>query len=122
MWVLLLSIIGSYALSVAFLHWLHSMGKLPAVPSAHILLMTCNNEQNIEWVLRSLFIKSQLHGKSIRTTIVDKHSTDDTLRIIERLSQRHPLEIHRFSSNTPLEEVIQQYPEQTQVYRVNNQK
>lgn len=119
MWIVLLSFVGSYALCVLLLHWLYGLGKLQSVPPTRILLITSNNQQQIEWVLRSLFFRSQLRGKNIRTTIVDKSSTDDTMKIIERLSREHPLEIHRFSPATPLEEVIQNYPKDVAIFKVN---
>jgi hypothetical protein len=119
MWIVLLSIVGSYALCVLLLHWLYGLGRLQTVPPTRILLITNNNQKHIEWVLRSLFFRSHLKGTNIRTTIIDKSSTDDTIKIIERLSHKHPLEIHRFSPATPLEEVMLQYPKDAAIFQVN---
>ncbi|TCZ76836.1 hypothetical protein E0485_12700 [Paenibacillus albiflavus] len=119
MWIVLLSIVGSYALCVLLLHWLYGVGKLQSVPPTRILLITNNNQKHIEWVLRSIFFRSNLRGTNIRTTIVDKSSTDDTIKIVERLSHKHPLEIHQFSPTTPLEEVMLQYPKDATIFQVN---
>jgi len=119
MWVVLLSIVGCYALCVAMIHLIYGSAKLQSVPPTQIVLITNNNQTHIEWVVRSLFFSSWLKGKQIAATIVDKNSTDDTLKIIERLSHTHPLEIRNCPPSVQVEDVIRVYPKDVQVYRVN---
>jgi len=119
MWIALLSIVGCYGLCVVLLHWGRSVARLHSVPPTRVVLITSNNQKQIEWVVRSLFFMSWLKGRQINATIVDKNSTDDTLKIIERLAHCHPLEIRQCPPTTPLEEVIRVYPQDVQVYQVN---
>jgi hypothetical protein len=120
MWIVLLSIIGSYGLCVAMLHLLLGTARLQSVPPTRVVLITSNNQKHIEWVVRSLFFWSWLKGRHIAATIVDKNSTDDTLKIVERLAHTHPLEIQQCPPATPVEEVIGTYPQDVQVFQVNS--
>jgi hypothetical protein len=122
MWIVLLSIVGSYGLCVALLHLIYGTTRLQSVPPTQIVLITSNNQKHIEWVVRSLFFSSWLKGRQIAATIVDKNSTDDTLKIIERLSHTHPMEIRKCPPAVPVEDVIGVYPQDVHVYRVNSEE
>lgn len=93
MWIGLLWIVGCYGLSIAVLHILFGSRKASSKKAARVLLITKNNENQIEWYIRSLFFFSRVKGWELQTTVIDKGSSDDTLKIIERLSHTFPLEI-----------------------------
>ncbi|WP_442602602.1 glycosyltransferase family A protein [Paenibacillus sp. KN14-4R] len=110
MWIGLGLIVGSYGLCVALIHLYYAMSKWQTTPPQRVIVVTSNNQQQVEWVLRSLFFSSWLRGRTISATIIDTCSTDDTLKIIERLAYQYSLEVHRHTSPTPLDEIIRNYP------------
>lgn len=104
-----LLIVGSYGICVAIVHYFHqrfeqqhnrSQSQLqndnqshkrprpsnskPHVP--HYVLITLNNQMQVEWYLRSLLIYSKMRGQSLKITIIDEGSQDDTLAIVWRMS------------------------------------
>ncbi|MEW9702588.1 hypothetical protein [Paenibacillus sp. SI8] len=93
MWIGLLCIIGCYGLSVAVLHLLLGDRKGRGKKPANVLLITKNNQNQIEWVIRSLFFFSRMKGSQVTATIIDEGSSDDTKEIIERLSHTHSIEL-----------------------------
>ena len=63
--------------------------------SIHYVLYTLNDQQHIEWVIRSLLWFYFLHGKSITVTIIDEGSSDDTMAIVSTLSRDHKLDVQQ---------------------------
>lgn len=92
MWIGLLWILGCYGISIAVLHLLFGARKGSKKP-AKVLLVTKNNQNQIEWYIRSLFFFSGLKGYEVSATIYDEGSSDDTRQIIERLSHTHMLDL-----------------------------
>ncbi|WP_248929409.1 hypothetical protein [Paenibacillus hamazuiensis] len=86
MMVGLLWIVGSYAAAIAFVHWMYRISRGKRKRLTHYVLVTLNNQLQMEWYLRSLFFFSRMKGRSISVTIVDEGSTDETLDIARRIS------------------------------------
>lgn len=93
MWIGLLSIIGCYGISIALIHLLFGFRNRRSKKPTNVVLVTRNNQSQIEWVIRSMFFFSRMKGKQVRATIIDEGSSDETREIIERLSQTHELEL-----------------------------
>ncbi|MDU0205683.1 hypothetical protein ACYEXS_16035 [Paenibacillus sp. MAH-36] len=93
MWIGLLWILGCYGISIAVLHLLFGARKGRKKKPAKVLLITKNNQNQIEWYIRSLFFFSGLKGYEVTATIYDEGSSDDTRQIIERLSHTHLLNL-----------------------------
>jgi hypothetical protein len=104
----MLWIFGIYGLCVVMVHAVHMYmrrcGKLPA--KKHYVLVSSDNQLQMEWYLRSLILFSWLRGIEIRITILDEGSTDDTLAIVERLSVRYPIEIKVVRSSLHIGEYV----------------
>ncbi|WP_019535681.1 hypothetical protein [Paenibacillus ginsengihumi] len=90
----LLYILGIYAAGLAIIHWLHGRwSKEEGVRRPHYILITRNNQLQIEWYIRSLFFFSRVKGRNMIVTIVDEGSTDDTLDIVMRLAKVYALNV-----------------------------
>jgi hypothetical protein len=107
MWIGLLWILGCYGLSIAVLHVGFSMRLKKANKAINVLVITQNNQNEIEWYIRSMFFFSRLKGRDLKARIVDEGSTDETLQIIERLS--HTMDLVIGSSGESLEELLRMY-------------
>jgi hypothetical protein len=57
------------------------------------VLVSNDNQLQIEWYIRSILFFSWVKGKSIHITVVDEESTDDTLKIIEKLALHYSVDI-----------------------------
>ncbi|MDO7906553.1 hypothetical protein Q5741_08985 [Paenibacillus sp. JX-17] len=60
-------------------------------PSKGYILITCDQEQHIEWYMRALSLYAMFHKDSIQVRVLDAGSEDHTLGILERMSSRLPL-------------------------------
>lgn len=90
----LFAIIACYLLTAVLLHtYGRQFRRRKGRKSSHVVLITKNNQTQIEWYVRSLYFFSKFKGRQIDTTVLDEGSTDDTLRIVERLSRKHPMHI-----------------------------
>ncbi|MGG1552433.1 hypothetical protein [Paenibacillus ferrarius] len=92
MWIGLLGIIGCYGISIALIHLLFGIRNKRGKKPTNVVLVTKNNQSQIEWVIRSMFFFSRIKGKPVKATIIDEGSSDETREIIERLSQTHALD------------------------------
>lgn len=84
----LLWIAGCYGLALLFVHLWHRRFSGNRTSEPHFVLVTKNNQQHIEWVVRSLVWAARLRGKSIRISVLDDGSSDETAAIVARLSRR----------------------------------
>ena len=107
MWIGLLWIVGCYGISIAVLHLLYETRKRRAPVAARVLLITHNNQTQIEWYIRSLFFASRIKGRNIAATVLDEGSTDETLRIIERLSYTHTMDVSVSLPEASKDELLQ---------------
>jgi hypothetical protein len=90
----LIWIVGIYAAGLAMIHWLHwRWRKNGEARTTHYVLMTRNNQHQVEWYIRSLHFFSWMKGRSIAVTVVDEGSTDETLEIVGRLADEYSFEM-----------------------------
>ncbi|MDF2958977.1 MAG: hypothetical protein K0S39_712 [Paenibacillus sp.] len=119
----LLWIFGSYAASIALVHWFYRRRRNEEHQATHFLLITCNSQMQVEWYIRSLHFFSRLKGREIQVTLADEGSTDDTLEIVDRFRQEYQLHIHSFDAAGSLEEWIRQHEDkQVIVVRLGQQE
>lgn len=111
MWIGLLCIFGCYGVSIIMLHLLFGARKGSKKKPATILLVTKNNQNQIEWVIRSLFFFSHVKGNHVRATIIDEGSSDDTKEIIVRLSQTYAVELRDQSEYDAVDRFLSQHDE-----------
>jgi len=105
----LLWIFGSYAASIALVHWCYRRHRVNGRKITHVLLITHNNQLQVEWYIRSLLFFSRLKGRDVHVTIADEGSTDDTLAIAERFREESDLDICTLVSADSLDEWIRQH-------------
>jgi hypothetical protein len=108
MWIGLLWIVGCYGLSIALVHFYFGKQKLRG-KAVKVLLITKNNQMQIEWYIRSLFFVSRLRGRELSATILDEGSTDETLKIIERLSHTHHMDLEWCGPDRTLDDLLVAY-------------
>ncbi|TCS95643.1 hypothetical protein [Hazenella coriacea] len=79
----------------------------------HLVMITHNSQQSIEWMIRSYHFWNVTKGKYRKNsllTCIDLGSTDDTLVILQRLQHRYPqLQIIKMSPFPSEDEAIQQW-------------
>jgi hypothetical protein len=109
MWIGLLWIVGCYGISIALLHLCFGKQQVLKRKAVKVLLITKNNQTQIEWYIRSLFFVSRLRGRELSATILDEGSTDETLKIIERLSHTHHMELEWCGPDQTLDDLLIAY-------------
>jgi hypothetical protein len=78
--------------------------------ASHLVIITNNSQQSIEWLIRSYHLANFLRAgglKKGRITCLDMGSSDDTLLILQRLKQKYDqLDVfsHKLSSEEELTE------------------
>lgn len=90
-WILL-----GYGLAAVLVHFLHGRllrRKPEEGRRLHYILVTHNHESQMEWYLRALSWYARLRGESVKVTVLDESSQDDTLAIIQRLRDQSGLEL-----------------------------
>lgn len=86
----------------------------------HLVMITCNSQHSIEWMIWSYHFWNETKGKKGTITCIDTGSTDDTLSILQRLQQRYPhLQVVKLNPNTNTEEQIQEW---LKSHKHNNEK
>lgn len=85
----ILIIIGIYGIGAALIHLFHARqtGKREA-PPYRLVLITCNNQTQIEWYVHAYLFVSWLRGRQTVIEIFDEDSSDDTWMILIRLADR----------------------------------
>ncbi|MGE6231033.1 hypothetical protein [Paenibacillus chitinolyticus] len=121
MWTGLMLFVGSYIFCVCMLHALKRPNE--EIRSYHLLLVTKDNQLHIEWYIRSLFFLARFSGKSLSVSVIDEGSTDDTLRIAEKLSRSYELKIRTVLPESSWEEwASSSERDNLMVMHVSNQK
>lgn len=82
----LLCIFGTYAIGIVLVHLLHNHYQEYPDKPIHYVILTRDNQMQVEWYLRSLLFFSWIKGRNVMITILDHDSSDDTVQIVERLS------------------------------------
>lgn len=89
-WILL-----CYGLAAALVHMFHnrfSRSKRKG-KQIHYILVTHNHENQMEWYLRALSWYARLRGESLRVTVLDEESQDDTVAIMQRMQNMGGMEL-----------------------------
>lgn len=90
-------ILVGYGLAALLVHILHRRFLRRASKGAsemHYILITRNHENQMEWYVRALSWYARLRGESIRVTVLDQASQDDTLAILGRLYQASGIKLN----------------------------
>ncbi|HWI52384.1 MAG TPA: glycosyltransferase, partial [Symbiobacteriaceae bacterium] len=101
-WVLLA--LALYGLASAIDHiaeLLRSFRLKGKKASVSLLVLTRNQEQQIEGFVRDLLAMVRRDGNLCELVLVDLASTDDTPEILERLADEEPLRVMRLPSDEP---------------------
>ncbi|MNJ66919.1 hypothetical protein D3C77_630410 [compost metagenome] len=89
-------ILFSYGVAAVLVHLSHGR-YLRYQPNTrkrvHYILVACNHENQMEWYLRALLWYSCLRAQSLRVTVLDEDSKDDTLAIIERMKHANAMNL-----------------------------
>jgi hypothetical protein len=82
----LLAILGVYGMSIGLVHLLqwHCHWGRRREPS-HAVIITRNAGMTVEWHLRMFALMQWLKARHTKITIVDEGSSDDTIRITQRM-------------------------------------
>jgi glycosyltransferase involved in cell wall biosynthesis len=96
----LLWIVGIYGFCTALIHGMYELQR--KTKTIHVVLITLNNQTQIEWYLRSFIWVSWLRGRSILVTVFDAGSTDETAAIVQKLAaQRDNLKVEISADGVP---------------------
>ncbi len=90
-WIML-----GYGLAAILVHFLHGVllrRKPKDGKRLHYILVTHNHGNQMEWYLRALSWYAGLRGESVKVTVLDEASEDDTLAIIQRLRNQSGIEL-----------------------------
>jgi hypothetical protein len=93
MLMVLLLVIGCYALAALLVHLAYWIGSRRRQRSKHYVLITDQGQNNMEWYLRMLHTFSSWMGKDVRLTVVDRGASEETMAIVERW-RRGGKEVH----------------------------
>ncbi|PZE19366.1 hypothetical protein [Paenibacillus xerothermodurans] len=105
----LLWIFGSYAASIALVHWFYRRRREEDQHITYFLLVTYNSQMQVEWYIRALHFFSRLKGKEIRVTLADEGSADDTMAIIERFCRKDDLQFRVFDARGSIDDWIREH-------------
>lgn len=101
----MLTIIAIYGMGIVLVHWhfartrslcrIAGLGKHAngGADSEHYLLISDDNQHQIEWILRSLLLHSWIKGKDIRISVLDQGSSDDTIDIVRHFCVREAVNL-----------------------------
>ncbi|MBA4495369.1 hypothetical protein ACFO25_01145 [Paenactinomyces guangxiensis] len=85
-------------------------GKYYHNKAYHLVMITCNSQHSIEWMIWSYHFWNETKGNKGNITCIDTGSTDDTLAILHRLWHRYPrLQIVRLAPYVNTEEAIHEW-------------
>lgn len=95
-------------------------GKYYHNKAVHLVMITCNSQHTIEWMIWSYHFWNGNKGKKGHITCLDAGSTDDTLSIVQRLQFRYPrLQVVAIEQSEQMEQEIQQW---LQLQKPNKEK
>ncbi|MNJ56184.1 hypothetical protein [Paenibacillus fonticola] len=89
-------ILFTYGIAVVFVHLSHSRYlryKPDPRKRVHYILVAHNHENQMEWYLRALIWYSCLRAQTLRITVLDEDSKDDTLAIVERMKHANEMNL-----------------------------
>jgi hypothetical protein len=81
---ILLGVLGCYILAAISVHLFRRWSRNRSRQQRHFILLADNNQQTMEWYIRSLHRLERKSGTPVKITVVDKGSTDETMAIVDR--------------------------------------
>ena len=103
----LICIIGFYGLAVLLMHGCYARFGAKGRKPVHYVLVTNNNETQLEWYVRSLLFFSWLKGRPVFLVIADEGSTDGTLAIAHILKrQQSAMDIVEWADSVRLDRLL----------------
>jgi hypothetical protein len=103
----LLWMMVGYGMAIGGVHWMHHKHLHPAYQAKRrtiYILVTRDNQLQIEWYIRSLSFFALLKGTAISVYVRDEGSTDDTLKIVERMTALSHIELEAFPTDMTIDE------------------
>jgi hypothetical protein len=82
----LLWIIGIFGLCMVLVHGSYWLQRKTLDKTVHVVVVTFNNQTQIEWYLRSFLWVSWVRGRSINVAVFDAGSMDETVAIVQKLA------------------------------------
>jgi hypothetical protein len=105
----LLWMMVGYGMAIAGVHWMHHKHLHPAHRARRrtiYVLITRDNQLQIEWYIRSLSFFALLKGTAISVYVRDEGSTDDTLKIVERMAASSHIDLEAFPADMTIDEFL----------------
>jgi hypothetical protein len=102
----LLWMMVGYGMAIAGVHWMHHKHLHNAKRKTIYILVTRDNQLQIEWYIRSLSFFALLKGTAVSVFVRDEGSTDDTLKIVERMSTSSHVELEAFPADMTIDEFL----------------
>lgn len=99
-------IIGCYLFSALMVHVAYELYPQLRSVKQHYILVTKNNEQHAELVMRAITWHAWLFGRRSRISVIDENSDDQTLPIIRRLDQQGHIQIMRTANWAETERLV----------------
>ncbi|HZG87381.1 hypothetical protein [Paenibacillus sp.] len=99
----LIAVIAAYGIGVGLVHWLRRRSREGREGTKHAVIVTRDAGSIVEWHLRALAFGQWLKSRYTKITLIDEGSSDDTLRIAERLLGKLHAEWELISAATPSE-------------------
>jgi len=81
----LLAIFAAYALGIGLVHLLRWRCHWGREETSHAVIVTRDAGGTVEWHLRAFAFGQWLRARHTKITLIDEGSTDDTVRIAERI-------------------------------------
>jgi hypothetical protein len=102
----LLWMMVGYGIAIAGVHWVHYKHLHHTRRKTIYVLVTRDNQLQIEWYLRSLSFFALLKGTAISVFVRDEGSTDDTLKIVDRMTTSSHVELEAFPAGMTIDEFL----------------
>jgi hypothetical protein len=99
MWTLIIGIFLLYSATIFLLHFKSKHCEQKILLTNRVVMVTQNNQSQIEWHMRMLLFRSKLKGENLLILLIDKGSKDETIEIIEKIALKYELSIAYLSSN-----------------------
>jgi hypothetical protein len=91
MYVAIIGIMLSYGVCGIILNLMFKFQKNTVKKMNRMLLYTNNNQLDVEWYIRSLLFTCKVKGINVLLILIDEGSTDETLKIAERLMRNYEM-------------------------------
>jgi len=99
----LLAILAAYGMGIGLVHlfqWRNPWGRRE---TSHAVILTRNVGVTVEWQLQTLALTQWMRAKHTRITIVDEGSTDETIRIVQRMIANRKVNWELVPAGSPAE-------------------